>query len=202
MTKFLMFLVSIFCIQSAHALVEARLSYGLLGSKPDLSTIYNGTTTVPAIVPNMGLGVDALFIVPLVGIGGGLRYENLGFTASSNGLEYKSQMTRTSLVVNYRIINTLMYLGPIATMGMSHSNNIKWTDSNTGISADLTPDSSSSYTVGLEAGVSLIGFIVGAEVGYQNMKWSTLKDSKGVIPTTPDLDMSGTYAKIMFGFGI
>lgn len=202
MTKFLMFLVSIFCIQSAHALVEARLSYGLLGSKPDLSTIYNGTTTVPAIVPNMGLGVDALFIVPLVGIGGGLRYENLGFTASSNGLEYKSQMTRTSLVVNYRIINTIMYLGPIATMGMSHSNNIKWTDSNTGISADLTPDSSSSYTVGLEAGVSLIGFIVGAEVGYQNMKWSTLKDSKGVIPTTPDLDMSGTYAKIMFGFGI
>lgn len=202
MSKFLVFLMALFTMNAAHALVEARLSYGLLGSKPDLASIYNGTTEVPAIVPNMGIGVDAIFVIPIVGLGGGLRYENLGFTASSNGLEYKSQITRTSLVVNYRIINTLMYLGPIATLGMSHSNNIKWSDSNTGISADLTPDSASSYTVGVEAGVSLLGFIIGAEAGYQNLKWNSLKDSKGVITTTPDLDMSGTYAKIMFGFGI
>lgn len=203
MSKFLVFLIALLTINSANALVEARLSYGLLGSKPDLAAIYNGTTAVPAIVPNMGVGVDALFIIPIVGLGGGIRYENLGFTASSNGLEYKSQITRTSLVVNYRIINTLMYLGPIATLGMSHSNNIKWTDSNpAGLSADLTPDSASSYSVGLEAGVSLLGFIIGAEAGYQNLKWNSLKDSKNVITTTPDLDMSGTYAKIMFGFGI
>lgn len=202
MSKFLVFLIALLTINSANALVEARLSYGLLGSKPDLAAIYNGTTEVPAIVPNMGVGFDALFIIPIVGLGGGIRYENLGFTASSNGLEYKSQITRTSLVVNYRIINTLMYLGPIATLGMSHSNNIKWSDSNTGISADLTPDSASSYTVGLEAGVSLLGFIIGAEAGYQNLKWNSLKDSKNVITTTPNLDMSGTYAKIMFGFGI
>jgi hypothetical protein len=202
MSKLLVFLISIFCINSAHALVEARLSYGLLGSKPDLASVYNGTTAVPAIVPNLGLGVDAIFVVPIIGLGGGLRYENLGFTASSNGLEYKSQITRTSLIVNFRLINTIMYLGPIATLGLSHSNNIKWTDSNTGLSADLSPDSAGSYSVGLEAGIGLLGFIIGAEAGYQNLKWNSLKDSKGVITSTPDLDMSGTYAKIMFGFGI
>ena len=202
MSKLLVFLISIFCINSAHALVEARLSYGLLGSKPDLASVYKGTTAVPAIVPNLGLGVDAIFVVPIIGLGGGLRYENLGFTASSNGLEYKSQITRTSLIVNFRLINTIMYLGPIATLGLSHSNNIKWTDSNTGLSADLSPDSAGSYSVGLEAGIGLLGFIIGAEAGYQNLKWNSLKDSKGVITSTPDLDMSGTYAKIMFGFGI
>ncbi|MCB0368724.1 MAG: hypothetical protein KDD45_04570 [Bdellovibrionales bacterium] len=203
MSKILILFITLLGFQSANALVEARLSYGLLSSNPDLATIYNGTTSVPSVVPNMGLGVDAIFVVPIIGIGGGLRYENLGFTASSNGLEYKSQLTRTSLVVNYRIINTLMYLGPIATVGVSHSSNIKWTDSNGATSsADLTPDSTSSYSVGLEAGLGLMGFIVGAEVGYQNLKWNTLKDSKGTITTTPDLDMSGTYAKIMFGFGI
>ncbi len=204
MTRFLFLLLAIFSVHSAHALVEARLSYGLLGSNPNLASIYDpaGTTAVPSIVPNMGLGIDAIFVIPVIGLGGGLRYENLGFTASSNGLEYKSQITRTSLVVNFRLINTLIYLGPIATIGLSHSNNIKWTDSNTNLSADLTPDSASSYSVGLEAGVTLLGFVIGAEAGYQNLKWSTLKDSKGLITSNPDLDMSGTYAKIMFGFGI
>ena len=197
-------LISILSFHSANALVEARLSYGLLGSNPDLASIYvpGGTSTVPTIVPNMGLGVDAIFVIPIVGLGGGIRYENLGFTASSGGLEYKSQLTRTSLIVNYRIINTLIYLGPIATLGISHSNNIKWSDSNMNVSADLTPDSTSSYSVGLEAGVGLLGFIIGAEVGYQNLKWTSLKDSKSTITTTPNLDMSGTYAKVMLGFGI
>lgn len=187
---------------SAHALFEARLTYGVLGSKPDLASIYNGATAVPAIAPNAGIGFDAIFVVPVVGIGGGLRYENMGFNASSSGLEYKSQVTRTSLIVNYRLIDTVMYLGPIATLGMSHSNNIKWTDSNSGTKADFTPDSASSYSLGLEAGVGLLGFLVGAEAGYQNMKWNRVKDSTGTITSTPDLDMSGTYIKLVLGFGI
>ncbi|MBL7542310.1 MAG: hypothetical protein JNL11_00770 [Bdellovibrionaceae bacterium] len=195
--------IAILCLlgfSSAHALVEARMTYGLLASKPDLATIYNGTTSVPTVAPNAGIGFDALFIIPVVGIGGGIRYENMGFNAGSNGLDYKSQVTRTSLIVNYRLINTIMYLGPIATVGMSHSNSIKWTEGAT--STNFSPDSTSSYSVGLEAGVGLLGFLIGAEAGYQNMKWSRVKDSSGTFAGTPDLDMSGTYMKVILGFGI
>lgn len=196
-------LVLLLCLlgfSSAHALVEARLTYGALGSKPDLTAIYSGATAVPAVAPNVGIGFDALFIVPVIGIGGGIRYENLGFNASSGSLEYKSQATRTSVIVNWRLINTVMYLGPIATVGMSHTNNIKWTEGAN--STDFSPDTTSSYSVGLEAGVSLLGFLVGAEAGYQNMKWNKVKDSTGTFAGTPDLDMSGSYMKVILGFSI
>ena len=193
-------ILCLLAFNSAHALFEARLTYGVLASKPDLASIYNGSTSVPAVAPNAGIGFDAIFVVPIIGIGGGLRYENMGFNASSGSLEYKSQVTRTSLIVNYRLINTLIYLGPIATLGMSHSNSMKWKEG--AASADFSPDSASSYSMGLEAGVGLMGFIVGAEAGYQNMKWNKVKDATGTFTGTPDLDMSGTYVKIVLGFGI
>lgn len=193
-------ILCLLAFNSAHALFEARLTYGVLGSKPDLASIYNGSSEVPAVAPNAGIGFDAIFIVPVVGIGGGLRYENMGFNTSVGSLEYKSQVTRTSLIVNYRLINTLVYLGPIATMGLSHSNNVKWTEGST--TANFTPDSATSYSVGLEAGVGLLGFILGAEAGYQNMKWTKVTDSSGTFTGTPDLDMSGSYVKVILGFGI
>ncbi len=202
MKKISLFLFTTFllCSQS-YALVEARLTYGILASRADLTKVYTGAASdVPAIAPNYGLGADALFIFPILGIGVGLRYENLGFTASSNGLEYKSSTTRTAVILNYRLIDTLMFLGPIATYGISHSNNMKWSIGSQ--SADLTPSSSSSYSFGLEAGAKLGGFLLGAEVGYQNFPWKQMTDSKGTVTTRPDLDMSGTYAKVLFGFSI
>lgn len=193
-------LLCLLTFNSAHALFEARVTYGILASKPDLAAIYNGTTTVPAVAPNAGIGFDAIFIVPIVGIGGGLRYENLGFNASSGSLEYKSQVTRTSIIANYRLINTVLYLGPIATLGMTHTNSMKWTEGAN--KTDFSPDSATSYSLGLEAGAGLLGFIIGAEAGYQNMKWNRVKDSTGTFAGTPDLDMSGTYMKVVLGFGI
>lgn len=198
--KNLILLLCLLGFSSAHALVEARLTYGILASKPDLGSIYSGASEIPAVAPNAGIGFDAVFIFPVIGIGGGLRYENLGFNAKSGNLEYKSQATRTSVIINYRLIDTIMYLGPIATIGMTHTNNIKWSEGAT--STDFSPDSTSSYTIGLEGGVGLLGFLVGAEAGYQNMKWNKVKDSTGTIASTPDLDMSGTYVKIILGFGI
>jgi hypothetical protein len=200
MKKYGILILCLLGINTANALVEARLTYGALGSKPDLATIYNGTTSVPAVAPNMGVGFDALFIVPIIGIGGGIRYENLGFTASSGGLEYKSQATRTSLLVNWRLIDTIMYLGPIASVGMAHTNSMKWSEGSN--RAEFSPGASESLTVGLEGGVGLLGFLVGAEAGYQSMKWKSMKDSTGTFTNTPDLDMSGTYFKVILGFGI
>ena len=152
-------ILCLLAFNSAHALFEARLTYGVLASKPDLASIYNGSTSVPAVAPNAGIGFDAIFVVPIIGIGGGLRYENMGFNASSGSLEYKSQVTRTSLIVNYRLINTLIYLGPIATLGMSHSNSMKWKEG--AASADLRDGNRGGGALHL-AGES--GFTISADV--------------------------------------
>lgn len=188
-------------IQSAQAIVEARVTYGLLASKPDLTKVsVGGVTDVPAAAANYGIGADALFIIPIVGLGFGIRYENLGFKLGQAGLEFKTSTSRTALLVNYRIINTLLYLGPIFTYGVSHSNNM--TVEYGATKADLTPESSSSYSAGIEAGAKLGGFMLGAEAGYQSLLWKGLTDKNSVITSMPDLDMSGTYIKATLGFGI
>ncbi len=197
----LFFMISFLLCSQAFAIFETRLTYGILAGKADLTKVYTGVASdVPAIAANYGLGADALFIIPVIGLGFGLRYENLGFKVTNNGLEYKTSSTRTAAIINYRIIDTLLFLGPILTYGISHSNNMKW--SNATQSADLTPATSTSYSVGLEAGAKLGGFLLGAEAGYQSFPWKQMTDSKGVVTTRPDLDMSGTYAKVLFGFSI
>lgn len=203
-----LFLSSFFCYQ-AQAVFETRLTYGTLASNPTLTDVYPGTASdVPSVAANYGLGVDAIFTIPVVGLGFGARYENLGFKVNSNGLEYKTSATRTALILNYRLINTFMFLGPIATYGISHSNTMKWMVSSSSLSlpsgteADLTPESSTSYTIGLEAGVKMLNFLLGVEAGYEDFKWKKMTDSKNTVTNRPDLNMNGVYSKIIFGFGI
>lgn len=185
----------------AQALVEARVTYGLLAGKPDLSSlVISGAPTAPSVSVNYGIGADVLVVIPIVGLGAGLRYENFGFKVDNSGLEYKTTTSRTAVLVNYRLINTLLYLGPIFSYGISHSNNM--TVSYNGTIADLSPDSTSSYTAGLEFGAKLGGFQVGAEGGYESFKWKKMTDKNNVITNQPDLDMSGSYFKVTLGFGI
>ncbi|MBX2987423.1 MAG: hypothetical protein KF802_05970 [Bdellovibrionaceae bacterium] len=184
----------------AHALVEARLTYTALASGADLTKVYPaGTLEVPSIVPNVGLGGDLLIFVPMTGVGFGLRQENLGFKASKDALNYESTAARTSAVFAYRLINTVLHIGPIFTYGLSHSGKMKVDDGTN--KYEWEPGSSSSYSAGIEAGVGLAAFVLGAEAGYQNMKWNKLKDKEGDA-ATPDLDMSGSYMKIFLGISI
>lgn len=193
----LLSLCLLFISQPSMALFEVRAGYGILSSKPDLSNFYGGS--VPA-APNAGLTFDAIATIPLVGIGGGLRYENMKISADNSNLDLENQLTRTSLILNYRLINTLIYLGPIMTYGLSHSNSIRLSSGGSDLSK-ISSNNVSSYSIGIEAGASLLGFLVGAELGTMSMKYKDAKDS--IITTqSGDLDMSGTYAKIFVGFGI
>lgn len=186
----------------AHALFEARVSYGLLTTATDLGPLCPScSASAPAIVPTYGLGADAILTLPLPLIPGvGLRYENMGLTASNGGLDIKSEYTRTALILNWRPLNNFIYLGPIFTYGLSHSTSIKASEGGV-TKADFSSSTVSSYSVGLEAGLSLLGFNVGAEAGYLDMRWKDAKDSTGNAPTQ-DINMSGTYAKILLGFSI
>lgn len=192
----------LFVSVNANALVDARLTFGMLGSQPNLSELFVGApSNLPSVAPTYGIGADLIVSPPFVPLGLGLRYENMAVSASGAGNEFKADYTRTSLLLNYRIIDTLLFLGPIFSYGLSHSGSIKAIQNGTETS-NWSSSKMSSYSAGLEAGVKLIGFRLGAEAGYQDFRWKDATDSRGGIATAKDINMSGTYAKILLGFGI
>lgn len=190
-----------FCFtQPAQALIEAKLTYGMLASSPDLTQLYNGATSLPSITPTYGLGGDLVLNLPLVPVGFGLRYESMGLKATSGGLEFKADTSRTAILLNYRLIDTILHLGPVFTYGVSHSSHITAIE-NGSTKSDFSSDSVQSYTIGLEAAVQVLAFIVGAEVGYEDMRWKNAHDKSGNF-SDRDINMSGSYAKVMLGLGI
>ena len=199
MKKWMLGLCALMLSAPAHALFEARLTYTGLVSQPNLDELYDGSLTVPSASANSGLGADALVFIPLSGWGFGLRYEGLGFKADEGALSYESSMNRTALLVTYRFINTLVNVGPTFTYGLSHSGSLKANDGS--VSHNWEPGSVSSYSVGLDAGVGLLLFNVGGEVGYQHLKWNDMEDKEGTSSARPSTDMSGSYVKAYIGFG-
>lgn len=201
--KFFALIASLLVSAPAFAIIEARLTYGLLASSPKFDDLYSTASTNSApVVANGGLGGDVLVFVPLTGWGFGLRQENLGLDASANKVDLKSSANRTALLVSYRFINTLLHVGTNFSYGISHSNSFEITDGNSSTSYKWSPDSASSYSAGVEVGVGLGTFVLGGELGYESLKWNKMKDSTGTSTNTPDIDMSGTYTKVYLGFGI
>ncbi|MBO9666487.1 MAG: hypothetical protein J7501_06695 [Bdellovibrio sp.] len=195
--------VSFFVLASpAQAFFEARVTYGFLKSDVDLGDLCsNCIASAPSIVPTYGLGADAIFTLPIPLIPGfGIRYENMGLSVSSGASDYEANFTRTAILVNCRIIDTLIYVGPILSYGISHSGTFKVSEGGTEKS-HFSPGSTTSYSAGLEAGVKLIGFAVGAELGYMNFNWKDSVDSTGN-NSTQDINMSGPYGKLVLGFSI
>lgn len=201
MKKFsLISLLVLFFAQPSMALFEVRAGYGILSSKPDLTGFYTGTSSnVPTAAPNAGLTLDAVVTIPLVGLGAGLRMENMNIKYESDVMTIQNQLTRNALIVNYRLINTLVYLGPIFTYGLSHTNKIKMSSGGSDIS-NISSDKVSSYSIGLEGGASLLGLMVGAEAGTMTMNYKDATDS--ITAKVHDLNMSGNYVKVFLGFGI
>lgn len=193
-------ILSLFFVLPAHALIEAKLTYGMLGSNPDLTQVYNSGSTIPSVTPTYGIGGDLVIGLPMVPIGFGLRYESMGLKVGSGGLDFNIDSSRTALLLNYRLIDTILHIGPVFTYGLSHSTHLKATEN--GVTrSDFSSDSPTSWTIGAEVGVQLLSFIVGAELGYEDFRWKNAHDKTGNF-TDRDINMSGTYAKVMIGLGI
>lgn len=191
---------------SSWALFEARLTYGSLASQQSLADICQGScgtpSNAPAIVPTFGLGVDAIVELPFFPMGLGIRTEDMKLSASTSSIEGELKYTRTAFLINYRLIDTIVHFGPIATFGISHtgSMNIK---ENGVTRVDLSPGSLSSYSVGLELGVKplvVIPLKIGAEAGYMSFKWGEVTNS--VDSTKKNVDLSGMYVKVFLGLDI
>lgn len=198
-------LIALFIILTplaSQALVEARLTYGGLGSKDFAADACGALCTsgnIPAVVPFMGTGADVIVKIPLIPFGFGVRYENLSIGASTSNAELSASIERVAAIINYRIIDTIVHIGPIATVGLTTKTKAKITES--GINrADYDSSSAESASLGLEVGIKpliVIPIAVGAEAGYHHLKIKNATNS--VSSTTADLDLSGGYLKVFFG---
>ncbi|MGZ3727252.1 MAG: hypothetical protein ACXWQQ_15735 [Pseudobdellovibrio sp.] len=188
---------------SSWALFEARLSYGSLASQQSIENICQGSCTTPsnapASVPTFGLGADIIVSPPIIPIGFGIRTEDMKLSASASGIDADLSYKRTALLLNYRLIDTIIHFGPIASIGLSHSGSMNVKEGGT-TKVSLTPSSLSSYSLGLELTVKpliVIPISVGAEAGYMSFKWGNVTNS--VDSSVKNIDLSGTYMKVFLG---
>lgn len=191
---------------SSFALFEARLTYGGLASTQDLSTVCQGSCTAPsgapAIVPTVGLGLDAIVELPMIPIGFGIRTEDMKLSASTSSIDAELKFNRTAVLLNYRLINTIVHFGPIASIGISHTGNMNIKEGGT-TKVDLTPTTLSSYSLGLELGVKpliVLPLKIGAEAGYMSFKWGDVTNN--VDSSVKNIDLSGYYFKVFLGLDI
>ncbi|MEM7645477.1 MAG: hypothetical protein AAF203_01095 [Pseudomonadota bacterium] len=181
--KMTLILVLLGFVQSANAIIELRAGYGI--QTPAEENFNSGSLKTIT-----GYNIDALVSLPLVPIGFGLRYEDLGADYELLGNTFEGEFQRTSLLINYRIIDLFAYFGVIGSFGLVNDASIGLGGLGTAqYKADLT------YTVGAEAGVKLGLFMVGGELGYAVANL----EEDGSNFNTGDLDMGGVYLKAMVG---
>lgn len=171
----------IFCLAflgltyQAQAIVEVRAGYGFGAfDDDDYQNLEQEDLS--------GFNVDAIVSPPLIfsGFGFGLRYETMTFDLGASEDDYN----RIAAIVNYRIIDTFLHVGVIATYALDEE-----VDRNgTTLDAD-----GASYSLGAEASVSLGLIRVGAEIGQHFAEFEN--------PGNPNLDLSHIYAKVLVGVG-
>ena len=203
---------------SAHAIVEVRVHYGSQDTGSNLldkgtlkisrqsgvsAKILNASS--PLVLDGLklselkGLGVDGIISLPLFPLAFGLRHEALGARghvsvksegnsiSGDEGGKVDVDLKRTAALLSWRIIDTLFFIGAIGTFGLHHEGQTQIVFD--GETRKFKSDISHSYSLGIEAGGKLLGWLFGAEVGH-----FTIAD-KGV----GRIKYGGTYGKIHLG---
>lgn len=191
-------------VNPAFALLgEVRANYGETSGKPDdYNKAYFNFQDGPEISKQRYLGVDAIAMLPVIPFGFGLRYEKTGEDKTQFAERVDYTLSRLALVLNYRILNTLFYLGPIATYGLDHELEFKIpTDLN-----EFKAGKAKSYSIGVEGGMKLGIFRFGLEVGQMTFIFDDVKDMSGAVPNknglnVSELDFGGFYYKAQVGIG-
>ena len=166
----------------ANGLVQFRGSYGLQTVKPDQ------ISTLPTYSKLTGYSADVIISPPLFPFAFGLLHEIMGTEESNDVGKITVDVTRTSGLVSMRLIDTLIFIGAIGTVGLAHGGDL--TVEVSGLKTTTENDISGSYSLGVEGGVKLVGFLVGAEVGYMGLK----------LKGTTDQKLDGAYTKVHIGY--
>ncbi len=196
-------------VKPAHAFLEIRGTYGMNVVKP--TDIESGATSYfPVLTDIRGLGADLIVSLPAFPIGFGVRYEKLDSSKSATVGGYTSSLTaelsRVALLVNFRIIDTGIYLGALGTYGLSHTTGLS-IETDLPLSSNypnLKASSVSTMTVGVEGGVHIMSLVLGGDLGYMIGKANTFMDNGTIIQTADgsnlDVDLGGLFAKVHVGY--
>lgn len=212
MKKILIFIFAIFYFDSAQALIELRINYGMNFVSPSAlndryilpSSLSNGSLTHTQM---LGPGMDVIVNLPAFPVGFGLRYENLSRSIKATGLAGNQQSeinnSRFAAVATYRLLDQGMFLGAIGTAGIYHVSQFKFGQTSNVLTYQA--DSTVSFTIAGEGGVKLGKFLLGGELGY--MYYSAINYRlNGFQLTSPsdfrtvDVDLSGVYLKALVGY--
>ncbi len=200
--KYLLIVIfaTVFACVAAKAEVDIRVHYNYLSINPSdlqtLNTQYQSAYAYPKITSMTGVGGDVIYFLPVVSLGFGARYDSFTAKSAGTGGDLTLTANRTALLVDYRFINTLVFLGAIASYGISHDMKVKSTGS-----SDLKTASQESYSVGVEGGAKVGHFIAGGEIGYLSFIGTDIKSnssgSLASVTTTngkkTNMDISGVY---------
>lgn len=187
---------------ASEALIEVKGGYSMHTASP--GGLNDQFASNPKIEQLQAISVDVMGNVPLMPVGLGVRYETLKRNETGVGVASEVDWTRTSILVNKRLVDTLFYLGPIATFSVA--SDFKYRSTTAGVRTDYKTDSQLTVTGGIEAGAKFALLRIGAEAGYLYAPMGELKTSAGVPVTDAGgskvtFDMSGPYARFVVGFG-
>ena len=184
-------------VQVAHAdLIELRAGVGLNAANPNAFQDRVKAISGSDLKANEFDNFNADLFLNLPGpFGVGLRHEWINGDKSSNGSDWKLRAKNFSVLADWRLIDTVFYLGPIVSIGYPNAN-VKFNSGSIHSSNDVH-SGQPSYGLGAEAGVKLAGFLVGAEAGYQSLKFNKVSGTNNNIDAK--VDLSGFYGKVMIG---
>lgn len=186
----------------ASALIELKAGYSVINTSP--STLNDYIAPAPKVEALQSLSADVMASLPLLPVGLGVRYETIGSSSSTSGIESKVEWQRMSILANKRFVDTGIYIGPIATVSVA--NEFKYKRTTGGVTTEYKAGDNMTASLGLEAGLKLLLLRIGAEVGYLYAPLGELKDSAGVVAadssgTAVKPDLSGAYYRAVIGFG-
>ncbi len=166
-----------FLSTQAFASGDLRLTFGrVFGSSDELNEgIPSGAKLQGINVIGMDLIGNPVF---LGGLGAGFRVEDFSSRADQGSDEHSFNTSALSLLLNYRIINTGIYAGPILALGLITDSKIERAI-NGETKKEYTADKNTLGSLGFEGGAKL-GFLgVGAEAGLLYLKAEDFRDKDG-----------------------
>ncbi len=198
MKRLLMLAVLIFGAAQAQAgLLDLRLGGGYSAANPkDFENKVNATGNANIDANSFKTyNADLFFNIPASPLGVGVRQEWFNMTTSgNNGSDLNFKASNTSLLVDLRIIELpVFYVGPIVGVGYP-SANIDYTDGSVRTKTHLDHNTL-SYNAGVEAGFYIGPVILGAEAGYQSIKFKQANNNS----LNATFDASGVYGKALVG---
>ncbi len=198
-------LIYTFSFPSFAHLIEAdgRIGFSRCGDQCGLASftannnISNGANGSAGQVMTI-FGIDALVSIPTMNVGVGIRYDSLGSQDFGNGsTQLNFSLSRWALLVDYKIMLLEgLYVGPIASFGLSHKGNINATSAN-GTKFNFNGGTGSSSSLAFESGVIFTHLHLGIELGYENWTQRDMVDDYG--GTKQSLDASTIYFALKAG---